>query len=70
MPDNKRFGRYPGDNNNEHDAQRPHKYGDDPKFNKAAAAREEFDFYNKMSKDKGIGGVVERGDLARKARKH
>ncbi len=65
----KRFGRYFG-RDNSNDA-RPTDYSQDPKFNKAAAVRQEFDFYDrmiKMNKKKVLDSVLDCGEQARKVR--
>jgi hypothetical protein len=69
MPnESRRFGQYPngGDKPNE----RATDYSKDPKFNKAAAIREEFDFYAKMAKTKGVDSALQRGEQSRHARGH
>ncbi len=65
---NKRFGRYFGTENT--NAARATDYSQDPKFNKAAALRQELDFYDRVSKKKGLDNVLDHGERARKARGH
>ncbi len=65
---NKRFGRYFGTEKT--NGARATDYSRDPKFNKAAALREEFDFYAQMNKKKGLDGVLDHGEQARKVRGH